>query len=253
MKELRTLLIDCRIELRKHIKDFHKTEMCDHLDAAIAKIASANVNPEAISTEPGVGANKSLTTNQVGLAWQRAARDLKFSHPDLYEKMGKDVMRFLDTKTMVDPATELLQLGSEVESLKEAQATLRKQQDAIQAERDALLGALANAVPDLDDSADRFATALARIQWLQAAIASKPTATSGSGRAASNEPPQEGPVPSDQALVGIIAGARKFTKDQLEWAVGEAMVLCGFQFTPHELIQQGEPHIAKIIQDARSK
>lgn len=251
MKELRTLLIDCRIEIRKHIKDFHKTEMCDELDAAIAKLAMANANPESAPPEPGVGANKSLTTNQVGLAWQRAARDLKFSHPDLYEKMGKDVMRFLDTKTMVDPTTELQQLGSEVESLKAAQAALKKQQDAIQAERDDLLGALATAVPQLDDSADRFATALARIQWLQAAVATQKPAAAG--KAASNEPPQEGPVPSDQALVGIIAGARKFTKDQLDWAVGEAMVLCGFQFTPHELIQQGEAHIAKIVQDARNK
>lgn len=253
MKELRTLLIDCRIELRKHIKDFHKTEMCDELDIAIAKIASANANPESTPAEPAVGANKSLTTNQVGLAWQRAARDLKFSHPDLYEKMGKDVMRFLDTKAMVDPATELLQLGSEVESLKATQATLKKEQDAIEAERDALLGALASAVPDLDDSADRFATALARIQWLQTAVASRSTVSSGSGKSGSNAPPQEGPVPSDEALVGIIAGARKFTKDQLEWAVGEAMVLCGFQYTPHELIEQGEQQIAKVIQDARSK
>ena len=129
---------------------------------------------------------------------------------------------------------------------------MKKQQDAIQSERDALLGALASAVPQLDDTADRFATALARIQWLQAAVAAPRPATSG-GKTSANEPPQEGPVPSDQALAGIIAGARKFTKDQLDWALGEAMVLCGFQFTPHELIQQGEPHIAKIIQDARGK
>lgn len=248
MKELRALLIDCRIELRKLIKDFHKTEMCDELDAAIAKLAIAKV--ETATPEPGPGANKTLTANQVGLAWQRAARDLKFSHPDLYEKMGKDVMRFLDAKTLVDPTTELVQLGSEVESLKAAQEKLRKEQDAVQAERDALLGALATAVPQLDDSADRFATALARIQWLQTATASRQPATGKPGR---NEPPPEGPVPSDEALAGIIAGARKFTKDQLDWAVGEAMVLCGFQFTPHELIQQGEPHIAKIVQDARKK
>ena len=251
MKELRTLLIDCRIELRKHIKDFHKTEMCDKLDAAIAKLATAVM--ETPAPEPGVGANKSLTTNQVGLAWQRAARDLKFSHPDLYEKLGKDVMRLLDTKTMLDPAAELEQLGSEVETLKSAQKTLEKQQEAVQTERDALLGALALAVPDLDDSADRFATALARIQWLQTAVITRqPAANSKTGRLES-APPQEGPVPSDDALNGIIAGSRKFTKDQLDWALGEAMVLCGFQFTPHELIQQGEPHIAKIIQDARNK
>lgn len=249
MKELRTLLIDCRIELRKYIKDFHKTEMCDELDAAIAKLA--NAKGDTTTAEPAIGANKSLTTNQVGLAWQRAARDLKFSHPDLYEKLGKDVMRLLDTKTMVDPVTELAQLGTEVENLKAEQEKLKKQQDAVLAERDALLGALASAVPQLDDSADRFATALARIQWLQAAVATKQPATGG--KSARNEPPPEGPVPGDEALVGIIAGARKFTKDQLDWALGEAMVLCGFQFTPHELMQQGEPHIAKIIQDARSK
>lgn len=248
MKEFRTLLIDCRIELRKYIKDFHKTEMCDKLDAAIAKLANASA--EVATPEPAIGANKSIATNQVGLAWQRAARDLKFSHPDLFEKLGKDVMRLLDTKTMVDPGTELEQLGVEVEKMKVAQAVLKKEQDAVAAERDAILGALATAVPQLDDSADRFATALARIEWLQTSAAAKQVST---GKISNNEAPQEGPVPSDEALIGIIVGNRNFTKDQLDWALGEAMVLCGFQFTPHELIQQGHPHIAKIIQDARSK
>ena len=110
--------------------------------------------------------------------------------------------------------------------------------------------ALATAVPQLDDSADRFATALARIEWLQTAVASR---QASNGKGPGNEPPSEGPVPSDEALTAIIAGGRNFTKDQLDWALGEAMVLCGFQFTPHELIQQGHPHIAQIIQDARSK
>jgi len=248
MKDLRNLLIDCRIELRKYIKDFHKTEMCDKLDAAIA--SAGRPQAETVVAEPAIGANKTLTTNQVGLAWQRAARDLKFSHPDLYEKLGNDVMRLLDTKTLVDPGTELENLGVEVEKMKQAQETLKKQQDAIAAERDALLGALATAVPELDDSADRFATALARIEWLQTAIASKQVV---SGKNAGSQAPSEGPVPSDEALVAIIAGTRNFSKDQLDWALGEAMVLCGFQFTPHELIEQGHPHIAQIIQDARSK
>lgn len=249
MKDLRNLLIDCRIELRKYIKDFHKTEMCDKLDAAIAE---AGRSPVAESTpEPIIKDNKTLTTNQVGLAWQRAARDLKFSHPDLFEKLGQDVMRLLDTKTLVDPGTELEQLGVEVEKMKAAREKIEKEQNAVKAERDAILGALATAVPQLDDSADRFATALARIEWLQTAVASRQVNSGGKG--ASNEPAVEGPVPSDEALAGIIAGSRNFTKDQLDWALGEAMVLCGFQFTPHELIQQGHPHIAQIIQDARSK
>jgi hypothetical protein len=249
MKDLRNLLIDCRIELRKYIKDFHKTEMCDKLDAAIADVGKpkGSENP----SEPIIKDNKTLTANQVGLAWQRATRDLKFSHPELFEKLGQDVMRLLDTKTLVDPGTELEQLGVEVEKMKAAQEKLKKEQNAVKAERDAILGALATAVPQLDDSADRFATALARIEWLQTTVASKQA--NGAGKGANNEPPPEGPVPSDEALAGIIAGSRNFTKDQLDWALGEAMVLCGFQFTPHELIQQGHPHIALIIQDARSK
>lgn len=248
MKEFRTLLIDCRIELRKYIKDFHKTEMCDKLDAAIAKLANASA--DGATPEPAIGANKSLATNQVGLAWQRAARDLKFSHPELFEKLGQDVMRLLDAKTMVDPGTELELLGIEVEKMKATQANLIKLQDAVAAERDAILGALATAVPQLDDSADRFATAMARIEWLQSTLSAKQVS---SGKSSNNQAPQEGPVPSDEALIGIIAGGRNFSKDQLDWALGEAMVLCGFQFTPHELIEQGHPHIAKIIQDARSK
>lgn len=159
-------------------------------------------------------------------------------------------MRLLDTKTLVDPGTELEQLGVEVEKMKLVQDKLKKEQEAVKAERDAILGALATAVPQLDDSADRFATALARIEWLQTAVASRQTSN---GKSASHEAPPEGPVPSDEALAAIIAGTRNFTKDQLDWALGEAMVLCGFQFTPHELIQQGHPHIAHIIQDARSK
>jgi len=248
MKDLRNLLIDCRIELRKYVKDFHKTEMCDKLDVAIANAGKPQV--EAAVSEPAIGANKTLTTNQVGLAWQRAARDLKFTHPELFEKLGQDVMRLLDTKTLVDPGTELEQLGVEVEKLKGAQEKQKKEQDAIKAERDAILGALATAAPHLDDSADRFATALARIEWLQTAATSKQVV---SGKSNANEPPAEGPVPSDETLAAIIAGSRNFSKDQLDWALGEAMVLCGFQFTPHELIEQGHPHIAQIIQDARSK
>jgi hypothetical protein len=248
MKDLRNLLIDCRIELRKHIKDFHKTEMCDKLDLAISN--AGRLQAVATAAEPAIGANKTLATNQVGLAWQRAARDLKFSHPDLFEKLGQDVMRLLDTKAQVDPATEFEQLAVEVEKLKAEQATLIKEQDVVNAERDAILGALATAVPQLDDSADRFATALARIEWLQKMMVSKPSATD---KVLRNEAPQEGPVPTDEALVSIIAGNRNFTKDQLDWALGESMVLCGFQFTPNELIEQGHPHIAKIIQDARNK
>ena len=49
----------------------------------------------------------------------------------------------------------------------------------------------------------------------------------------------------------VAAGARQFTKAQREWCVGEAMVLSGFQYTPMELIEQGDARIAGIITGAK--
>ena len=47
MKDLRPLLIDCRIELRKLARDFQKTELCERLDLAIQQVANANLGPTA--------------------------------------------------------------------------------------------------------------------------------------------------------------------------------------------------------------
>ena len=41
MKDLRALLIDCRIELRKLVRDFHKTELCERLDVAVQSLGNA--------------------------------------------------------------------------------------------------------------------------------------------------------------------------------------------------------------------
>ena len=53
------------------------------------------------------------------------------------------------------------------------------------------------------------------------------------------------------ALAAAAAGAATFTREQREWCVGEAMVLTGFQFTPVELLEKGDSHIAKLILQAR--
>src|SRR5687768_7628117 len=177
MKDLRALLIDCRIELRKAIRDFEKSELCDRINAAItelAKNAQAAAAPAAPapaapvpndSTAPS--ANKSQTANQVGLAWQTAARDLRFSHPHVYEALGQRVMNLLGQKAMTDPATEIEQLNKSVMVARELKEMADQQRgeayterDAVIKERDDLLGALASAVPDLDDSGDRLATAI---------------------------------------------------------------------------------------------
>jgi hypothetical protein len=57
----------------------------------------------------------------------------------------------------------------------------------------------------------------------------------------------EAPMPGRAVLEAVIAGERKFTKQQLEFSIAEAMVLTGWQQTPLELMEQGEPWLAELI------
>jgi hypothetical protein len=267
MKDLRALLIDCRIELRKAVRDFEKSELCDRINAAITELAklvpatAAPVEapkPVAAAPESGPGANKTGTANQVGLAWQTAARDLRFSHPHVYEALGQRVMNLLGQKSMVDPATEIEQLNKSVlvaRKLKEMADQQRgeayAERDAVLKQRDELLGALASAVPELDDSGDPVSTAFARVQMLQDRARNGAPARGGNGATPElgvrAPPPLEGPVPTPDTLAAIAAGTRKFTKEQQEWALGEAMVLSGFRQTHVELLEQGEAALAQMI------
>jgi hypothetical protein len=252
MKELRTLLIDCRIELRKLVRDFHKTELCERLDVAVQSLAGASGAEMDLKQTPTANTVREVkeTSNQVALAWQTAARDLKFSHPTLYDQLSKKVMSKLGVKTLVDQVDELRQLEDSVSELKKQQQVAEKAKHAIEVERDALLGALASAVPELIDGGDRIGVALARIDLLknQAAMGDGSGERTHAARAAAEE---ENRVPSPEVLATVIAGARGFTNAQREWCVGEAMVLSGFAFTPMELIEQGDAKIAKIIADAQ--
>ena len=251
MKELRTLLIDCRIELRKLLRDFHKTELCERLDVAVQSLANAS-GVEADLKQPvkaEVAQNVKETSSQVALAWQTAARDLKFSHPTLYDQMSKKVMSKLGVKTLVDQVDELRQLEDTVGELKKHQESAEKARHAVEVERDALLGALASAVPELNDGGDRIGVALARIEML-----TKQAQSGGGGRKASAgaaQAEEENRIPSPEVLATVAAGARRFTNAQREWCVGEAMVLSGFQLTPMELIEQGDAKIAEIIKNAQ--
>jgi len=248
MKELRMLLIDCRLELRKLVRDFHKTGLSERLDVAVQSLA-ATAEPEADSKGPPTAARARAireTSNQVALAWQMAARDLKFSNPPLYDALSKKVMARLETKTLVDQVDELRQMEDNVADLHKQQAAAEKARQALEAERDTLLGALATAVPQLGDGGDRLGVALARIDWLKAqAVKAAPS----SALSTTNE--EETRIPNDEVMAIVAAGARQFTKAQREWCVGEAMVLSGFQATPMELIAQGDAHIARIITEAK--
>jgi uncharacterized membrane protein YgcG len=279
MKDLRALLIDCRIELRKTIRDFEKSELCDRINAAITELAKAQAAPQiaaaqAKAAEVAAAAEppgKAQTANQVGLAWQTAARDLRFSHPHVYEALGQRVMALLGQKATTDPANEIEQLNKSVlvaRKLKEMADQQRgeayQERDAALKTRDELMGALAAAVPELDDSGDAMATASARVQVLQqrAAGASSRAASGfgggggyggGNGASAAPAAPVEGPIPSPETLAAIAAGKRGFTKEQREWALGEGMVLSGFRQTHVELLEQGEPALAQMILNGKKQ
>ena len=253
MKDLRALLIDCRIELRKLSRDFQKSELCDRLDLAIQAVGTgtpaAPADAPPVDTAPGPVSEKGQTASQVALAWQTAARDLKFSDPAIHARLGERVMRLLGAKSLDDPAEEIHALEKQLEDAKRLTAEKEKQAHAIEVERDAVLGALASAVPSLKDGGDRLGVALARIDWLTAELAKGPSGSSGPVRRAVPDP--QDTVPTPELLAAVAAGAGGFTKEQREWSIGEAMVLSGFQYTPVELIAKGDAAIAKVIVDSR--
>lgn len=252
MKDLRSLLIDCRIELRKLSRDFQKTELCERLDVAIQNVANALLAEAAPPPDTSLPPEKAQTASQVALAWQTAARDLKFSDPAIHARLGEKVMRLLGAKALVDPGTEIVQLEQQLTQLQQQIAGLEKAQQALGVERDALLGALASAVPQLKDGGDRLSVGMARIAWLRSeaekAAAGVP---SKGGAVAKKVPDPQDTVPTHELLTLVAAGAGVLTKEQREWCVGEAMVLTGFQFTPVELIEKGDRAVAQMILDKR--
>ena len=253
MKDLRDLLIDCRIELRKLSRDFQKSELCDRLDLAIQAVTSgtlaAPTEAPPADTTPAPVSEKGQTASQVALAWQTAARDLKFSDPAIHARLGERVMRLLGAKSLDDPAVEIHALEKQLADANKRVEEKEKKAHALEVERDAVLGALASAVPTLKDGGDRLGVALARIDWLTAELAKGPSAASGPVRKAVPDP--QDTVPTPELLAAVAAGAGGFTKEQREWSVGEAMVLSGFQYTPVELLAKGDAAIARVIVDAR--
>ena len=85
MKEIRDLLMDIRIELRSHLRDFHKTDLCRRIDDARDQLLHAPASdapPPMLSVE---------AADRVAQAWQAAAEDLKNTTPAFYELLAKKV------------------------------------------------------------------------------------------------------------------------------------------------------------------
>lgn len=260
MKDLRPLLIDCRIELRKHQRDFQKSQLCERLDLMLQAVTSAEVSgastsssasPATPAATASVAPEKAQTVSQVALAWQTAARDLKFTDPAIYQRLSDKVMRLLGSKTLVDPSTEILQLQAEIGQLKQRADSAADTLQRVEMEHGTLLAALADAVPILVHSGgDRLGVALAQIQQL-VSQGPAPTRTSlGTGQ--QTVAPAEPGVPTPEILSAIASGGRRFSDDQRNWAVGEGMVLSGFQLTPVELLELGDQRLAQLIIDKQA-
>jgi len=101
---------------------------------------------------------------------------------------------------------------------------------------------LAAAVPEVESSKDAQSDAQRRVEWLLKNGGTDPAAAEAAKTAE-----MEAPMPGRAVLEAVIAGERKFTKAQLEFTIAEAMVLTGWQMTPLELTQKGEPWLADLI------
>jgi hypothetical protein len=232
MNKLRNLLLDCRTALRRADVDFARTPLSELLDDTIIELGQAGDGPVPEAPE-------TRTAQQVAYAWQSAARDLRFSHPELHEKLSARVLQMLDVDVFHDPATEIHALQSHVQ---DCDARLR---DAV-AELAALRQTLIDAVPQLDGNMPAPEAARVRLRMLVEA------ASRGGGlpKAAVPSPAVGGPMLSREALQDIAEGRRVLSRDERDWCIGEAMVLSGFQKTPAELLANGQPALARLILDA---
>lgn len=171
---------------------------------------------------------------QVAYAWQVAARDLRFTHPELHAQLTEKVRKLLDVEVLDDPALEIHRLQAAIAPMK--------------AELDELRQALADAVPGIDNKVPAPEAARLRMRYLIEA------GSRGSGIAPPAHLRPEAPhdvAPTHAELVAVAEGRRSLTREEREWCVGEAMVLTGFQRTPVQLLEAGEPALARIILDAK--
>lgn len=135
-------------------------------------------------------------------------------------------------------------LRQDAEDAEHARDAANLQRMKVAGQLNTLHKALAAAAPAVAASGDPQQDALGRIEWL----ATHGAATPGAAQAAKSAE-MDAPMPGRAVLEAVIAGTRKFTKAQLEFTIAEAMVLTGWQMTPLELTEKGEPWLAQLVLD----
>jgi len=190
---------------------------------------------------PEVPIPETHAAQQVAYAWQIAARDLRFTHPELHAQMTEKVRKLLVVQVLDDPAIEIQKLQGENTAAALVSEGLRR-------ELDELRQALADAVPGIDAKVPAAEAARLRMRQLIDA------GSRGSGLPAPAHKRGGDPAdiaPTREVLQAVADGTRTLTREEREWCVGEAMVLTGFLKTPVQLIEEGEPALARLILDAK--
>jgi hypothetical protein len=230
MKEIRNLLLDCRAALRRADPDFAGSALGERLDETILSLGKPR--PHAEIAEP-----ETRTAQQVALAWQTAARDLRFRHPDLHAQLSARVLELLDLDALLDPGLEIASL----------QAQLREQaaeHERTAAELVSLRQVLADAVPRLDGNVPPAEAARLRLRQLVDAATRGGTLPKAPPVVASDSH-----VLDPGQLREVAEGRRALSKDERDWCVGEAMVLSGFSHSPAQLLAGGDAALARLILD----
>lgn len=212
MKEIRSLLLDCRAALRKADGQFERTPLCEELDDTLVAMAQAKWSEQAraAAAAPAVAP----VSQRVAYAWQSVARELRRTHIELYQQLSERVLQRLDTQSLDDPADEIEALQQQ---LQECESQLQHANDELAA----LRNAMAEAVPQPGN-----------VPGSEASVAGADNTT-----------------PTRDLLQAVAAGERKLTGDQRDWCIGEAMVLTGFERTPVQLLENGEAALAQLILD----
>lgn len=148
------------------------------------------------------------------------------------------------TQAVAALLAERERLRQDTEDAEHARDAEKLQRMKVAGQLSTLHKALAAAAPDVAASTDAQNDALRRIEHLARHGGADPEAA-----AAAKAAEMEAPMPGRAVLEAVIAGQRKFTKAQLEFTIAEAMVLTGWQLTPLELTEKGEPWLARLVLD----
>jgi hypothetical protein len=253
MKALRNLLLDCRAALRRADPQFENSPLRARLDEHIIGMSTAEEVPR-----DAIPAPQTFSAQQVAYAWQQAARELHFTHPQLHAELGREVRERLQAGTLVDPGTELIALQMK---LKQAQA----ERDAAHGD---LAGARESAHAEFAASRDALQDELAQLRAaLEASVALDGSDAHGSdtelaqrrvrvlaeaarrgGGLPKPRPESPGDVaPTSDELHQVSLGIRSFSDAEREWCVGEAVVRSQFERNPAQLLADGDRALATLL------